>query len=117
MTTFEPEKMNISQLEELIKYHNQLYWDANAPEISDADYDRLLEALKKLAPNHELVNAVHSVTVESSGKVRHTEPMLSLDKAYSLEALLEWANKYARSPGELLLVEPKYDGISAGFSG
>ncbi|MBQ9088504.1 MAG: hypothetical protein IJY46_06965 [Lentisphaeria bacterium] len=117
MTTFEPEKMNISQLEELIKYHNQLYWDANAPEISDADYDRLLEALKKLAPNHELVNAVHSVTVESSGKVRHTEPMLSLDKAYSLEALLEWANKYARSPGELLLVEPKYDGISAGFDG
>ena len=117
MTTLEPEKMNISQLEELIKYHDQRYWDANAPEISDADYDRLIEALRKLDPSHELVNTVHAVTVESSGKVRHTEPMLSLDKAYSLEALLEWADKYARSPREMLLVEPKYDGISAGFDG
>ncbi|MBR7107788.1 MAG: hypothetical protein IKC89_05175 [Lentisphaeria bacterium] len=117
MTAFEPEKMTISQLEEQIKYHDQRYWDANAPEISDADYDRLVEALRKLDPGHELVNLVHAVTVESSGKVRHAEPMLSLDKAYSLEAVLEWANKYARSPREILLVEPKYDGISAGFDG
>ena len=86
MTVFEPEKMTIAQLEEQIKYHDQRYWDANAPEISDADYDRLVEALRKLAPDHELVNTVHAVTVESSGKVRHSQPMLSLDKAYSLEA-------------------------------
>jgi len=43
--------------------------------------------------------------------------MLSLDKAYSLEALLEWAAKFARTKDELLFVEPKYDGISASFDG
>ena len=43
--------------------------------------------------------------------------MLSLDKAYSLEALLEWGRKFARTPDEKILVQPKYDGISASFDG
>lgn len=42
--------------------------------------------------------------------------MLSLDKAYSLEEVIAWAKKFARSPQEALLVQPKYDGISALWS-
>ena len=110
-------KMNVAQLAELIEKYDKLYWELNAPAISDQEYDRLVEALRKLDPEHYLVNRVNAVAVESSGKVHHKEPMLSLDKAYSLEEILAWANKYARSPQEALLVEPKYDGISASFDG
>ena len=110
-------KMNAGQLAELIEKNDRLYWEYNAPEISDQEYDRLVEALRKLDPDHILVNRVNAVTVESSGKVRHREPMLSLDKAYSLEEILSWAKKHARSPQEKLLIEPKYDGISASFDG
>ena len=110
-------KMNVAQLAELIEKYDKLYWELNAPAISDQEYDNLVEALRKLDPEHHLVNRVNAVAVESSGKVHHKEPMLSLDKAYSLEEILAWANKYARSPQEALLVEPKYDGISASFDG
>ena len=109
--------LNVTELAELIEKYDKQYWELNAPEISDQEYDKLVEALRKLAPEHYLVNRVNAVAVESSGKVHHKEPMLSLDKAYSLEEILSWANKYARSPQEELLVEPKYDGISASFDG
>jgi DNA ligase (NAD+) len=49
------------------------------------------------------------------GSITHSTPMLSLDKAYSLGEIMEWAKKYARSPEETFLIEPKYDGISAKF--
>ena len=117
MLKIKPENLNAVQLAELISYHDKLYWENNSPEISDQEYDQLLEALRKLDPEHFLVNRVNAVTVESSGKVHHKIPMLSLDKAYSIGELLDWAKKYARSPRELLLVEPKYDGISASFDG
>ncbi len=117
MLKIKPENLNAVQLAELISYHDKLYWENNSPEISDQEYDQLVEALRKLDPEHILVNRVNAVTVESSGKVHHKVPMLSLDKAYSIGELLDWAKKYARSPRELLLVEPKYDGISASFDG
>ena len=117
MDNLDPTTLDAGQLAELISYHDKLYWQNNTPEISDQEYDRLVEALRKLVPDHPLVTRINAVSVDSSGKVRHKTPMLSLDKAYSLEELLEWANKYARSKEELLLVEPKYDGISASFDG
>ena len=73
--------MSTPALVELISYHNDLYWEKGAPEIPDADYDRLLEELRRREPDHFLVNAIHTPAVVSSGKVRHRTPMLSLDKA------------------------------------
>lgn len=103
----------VAELEKLIAYHNELYWKKAAPEISDAEYDFLMRELEALQPDHPLITAVHGQAVASGGKVKHTEPMLSLDKAYSLEKVLEWADKYIRSADEMLLIQPKYDGISA----
>ena len=103
----------LEELERLIAYHNELYWKKGTPEISDVEYDALMRELEALAPDHALLTAVHGASVASSGKVRHKEPMLSLDKAYSLEKVLEWADKYIRNADEMLLVQPKYDGISA----
>ena len=112
-----PVGLTLDALVELISYHNKLYWEKGTPEIADADYDKLLEELRRRDPLHSLVNAIHTPAVVSAGKVRHKTPMLSLDKAYSLEALLEWGGKFARTPDERILVQPKYDGISASFDG
>ena len=59
-----------------------------------------------------------NITISVTGSlVKLAKPMLSLDKAYSLEEVVEWAQKYIRSKDELLLAQPKYDGISANFDG
>ena len=110
-------ELGVPELEALIRYHNKRYWELAEPEISDERYDELVRRLAELSPGHELLNEILSPAVESGGKVRHAEPMLSLDKAYSLDELLDWAKKFRRTPTEELLVEPKYDGISVNFDG
>ncbi|MCI5778466.1 MAG: helix-hairpin-helix domain-containing protein [Lentisphaeria bacterium] len=114
---FDLQVMDASAVAELLAYHDRRYWELNAPLISDARYDEITRRLRELAPDHPLLRRLNTPRVAGDGKVRHAEPMLSLDKAYSLEELLEWARKYARSGEEELLVEPKYDGISASFDG
>ena len=114
---FDLSAMDSAAVAELLAYHDKRYWELNDPVISDADYDRIVERLRGLAPDHPLLHQIHTPQVNSDGKVRHRKAMLSLDKAYSLQSLLDWAQKYARTPDELLLVEPKYDGISANFDG
>ena len=105
------------ELVELVKYHNRRYWELGEPEISDARYDEIVEALRRLDPTNPLLEEINTPTVYTEGKVTHREPMLSLDKAYSPAEVIAWARKYARTPDEVLLVEPKYDGISADFDG
>ena len=109
--------MDEARLAQLIEYHNRKYWVEAEPEISDEEYDFLMRRLAELNPDHPLLSAVNAPMVATSGKVVHREPMLSLDKAYSLDEVMEWAAKYARTPDEVLLVQPKYDGISAIWSG
>ena len=109
--------MDEARVASLIEYHNRKYWEEAEPEISDEEYDLLVRRLEELNPDHPLLAQVNAPIVAGAGKVVHREPMLSLDKAYSLDALLEWAAKYARSGQELFLVQPKYDGISAIWSG
>ena len=101
----------IAELSDAIRRANDLYWNRNAPEISDPEYDRLVEELKRLDPQNPLVTQIAPVEIKGP-KVTHSRPMLSLDKAYSLEEILKWVNKYARSPQEKLYVQPKFDGIS-----
>lgn len=108
-------KLTLQELEVLIEHHNDVYWNQGAQEISDIDYDLLMRRLKELAPEHALLEKVGAPVVSAIGKVEYVRPLLSLDKAYSLGEVIEWASKHARSDEELLLVEPKYDGISANF--
>ncbi len=112
---FDIDKLSKSELENLIRYHNQAYWDKGSPEISDVKYDSLIQALRSLDPENELISAIYTPHVSSMGSVAHAEPLLSLDKAYSLGEIMDWARKYARSDAENFLIEPKYDGISAKF--
>ncbi|HBC86680.1 MAG TPA: hypothetical protein DCZ94_06990 [Lentisphaeria bacterium] len=105
-----------TELAAAIEYHNRRYWELGEPEISDEDYDALLRKLESLNPSHPLLQKVLAPAVASAGKIRHAKPMLSLDKAYSLEEVIAWAKKFVRSDKELLLIQPKYDGISANFA-
>ncbi|MBO4511561.1 MAG: hypothetical protein J5746_02235, partial [Victivallales bacterium] len=109
------ESKSIEELRDLIAYHDLRYWTLNSPEISDAEYDRLVEVLRKKSPRDKALNGIQSIVVSSS-KIHHDVPMLSLDKAYAFDDILAWAEKYCRTPNEALLVSPKYDGVAGDWS-
>ena len=109
------ENKSIEELRDLIAYHDLRYWTLNSPEISDAEYDRLVEALRKKSPRDKALNGIQSIVVSSS-KIHHDVPMLSLDKAYAFDDILAWVEKYCRTPNEALLVSPKYDGVAGDWS-
>ncbi|MBR4672929.1 MAG: hypothetical protein IKP00_00545 [Victivallales bacterium] len=101
----------ISHLEEQIRHHNDLYWQKGTPEISDVEYDRLVETLRSWDPQNPLLKKVEAPAAAGE-KIVHTKPMLSLDKVYTKESLRQWMAKVARTQDEPFLVQPKYDGIS-----
>ena len=99
---------SISELEALIKHHNHLYWQQQ-PEISDTEYDLLVEQLRSLNPESEILNDLGFKFDEVGTKVQHQKPMLSLDKCYDEENLLKWTNK---SPKCSWVMMPKIDGMA-----
>ncbi len=116
-------KFSLEELLQEIERHNKLYWEKNAPEISDEDYDALLQRLEELDPENSLLDSVGSVDVASLGKIVLNKPMISLEKTYFFEdapkgkkSLLKWALEIKRSDNEVFLIQPKYDGISSSYS-
>ncbi|MBW1894408.1 MAG: DNA ligase, partial [Deltaproteobacteria bacterium] len=67
-------------LETLIRY-NEAY-RRGAPLVSDHEYDRLLDELKKTDPDNPFFNRVEPEKFEAKKQVRHPVPMLSLEKIY-----------------------------------
>lgn len=98
--------MDVTELAELLAHHNHRYWDLHAPEISDYDFDKLVNALRAVAPHHP---GLDSMGPSVSGKgVKHKVPMLSLDKCYSDDDLDKWATSFV---GDAVMM-PKFDGIA-----
>ena len=108
--------------------HDHLYYVLGEPRISDAGYDRLFRELKGIEEQHpELIapdsptQRVGSPLPEGAGfeKVRHAEPMLSIESLFDEEEVREFEEKILRflglESGEELdwSVEPKFDGVSA----
>lgn len=109
--------MNIDELALTIRQAFESYW-AGQPRISDTEYDALVRQLAEAAPDHPLLEEVGAPQVASLREVQLSAPMISLDKVYSLGELLKWARGFARPDrDELLLVQPKYDGISCRYDG
>lgn len=107
------DSLDVSALEALIRHHNHLYWDKNAPEISDTDFDKLVRRLTQLAPSAPVLSEMGpsggSDDLERFGaSVKHKRPMLSLDKCYGDDELRDWAKSFT---GEVV-VTPKFDGIA-----
>ena len=112
----------IEELRAELRRHEHLYHVMDAPEISDAQYDALMNELKKLEAEHpELVTAdsptqrVGGKPAEGFRKVRHSRPMLSLDNAYNAEELADWDRRVRELAGNLPVeytTELKLDGLS-----
>ena len=106
-----------------IRQHNHHYYVLDAPIIPDSEYDRLMSELLALEQQHpELVTAdspsqrVGGTPLSSFAQVRHELPMLSLDNAFSDEALVDFQRRIGerlKSADELeFACEPKLDGIA-----
>jgi DNA ligase (NAD+) len=99
----------IEKLESEVRRHNKLYFEKQAPVISDYEFDRLVEKLKKLKPDSPVLTEIPSEgAVKEFKKVRHTSEMLSLDKCYKDEDLFDWASKFEGD----VIVMPKIDGLA-----
>jgi DNA ligase (NAD+) len=98
----------INELAAEIGRHDHIFWVENSFEITDSEYDALVEELRRLDPEHPVLHKVQG----APGKVTHPEPMLSLDKRYSGEEILAWARSVARGPEERFGVSSKWDGCA-----
>jgi DNA ligase (NAD+) len=118
----EPVAKKIERLREDIRRHEHLYYVMDAPEISDQQFDALMNELKRLEAQHpELVTAdsptqrVGGKPAEGFRKASHSRPMLSLDNAYSGEELTDWDRRVHELAGNLPVeytAELKLDGLS-----
>ena len=110
------------QLVEAINRANHLYYVLDAPEISDADYDQLMEALRALEADHPELQSPDSPTqrvgagpAAQFAVVQHRVPMLSLANAFSGDALRAWHERISRLVGREIkdfTIEPKIDGLA-----
>jgi DNA ligase (NAD+) len=100
--------MSIAELERAVRRHQSLY-DAGRPEISDAEFDKLVEDLRFKSGESPVLLEIGAKV--SGVKVRHSVPMLSLGKVYEMPDLQAWA-KPMFERGCSLLVQPKYDGLA-----
>src|SRR6266699_3707624 len=115
-------KKEIEELREKLRYHEYRYYVLDEPEISDAAYDRMMERLRELEAAHPELVTPDSPTVRVGGApregfqtVRHARPMLSLDNAFSHDALRDWDRRVRQGSGREkieYIAEHKFDGLS-----
>lgn len=118
----ENSKKEIDKLVKEINEHNYRYYVLDAPIISDEEYDQLFRKLKELEEKYSYVlpdsptRRVGAPPLDKFGKIKHTEPMLSLDNAFSHAEVLEFGQRvkrFLKSDAEVeYTVEPKYDGLA-----
>ena len=112
----------IEALREKIRHHEYRYYVLDDPEMSDADFDKLMNELKRLEAEHPELITPDSPTQRVGGKPRegfvkakHSSPMLSLDNAYSEEELRDWERRVHELTGRTdleYMCELKLDGMS-----
>ena len=115
------------ELRKELEHHNHRYYVLDDPEISDADYDALLNELRDLEAEHPELRTPDSPTqrvgaepLDKFEQVRHLQPMLSLANARNEEELAAWvlrSERYlARQGVEMgdvrFVTEPKIDGLA-----
>jgi DNA ligase (NAD+) len=87
----------VEELRAALRHNEHLYYVLDAPAITDAEYDALMNELKRLEAAHPELRSADSPTERVGGKpaegfkkVSHSQPMLSLDNVYSAEELAAW---------------------------
>jgi len=112
----------IEALREKIRHHEHLYYVLDNPELSDAEFDKLMQQLKNLESEHPSLVTPDSPTERVGGKPRegfvkvpHSSPMLSLDNTYNEEELRGWERRVHELTGRSdvdYVCELKLDGMS-----
>ena len=118
---------HITDLREKIRYHDRLYYSESQPELSDLEYDRLVEELQQLETDNPSLITPDSPTQRVSGEaidslesVRHRIPMLSIGNTYNTRDLKAWGartKKHIQETGDQdpvrWVLELKIDGVAA----
>jgi DNA ligase (NAD+) len=112
----------IEKLVNDLNYHSYQYYVLDSPVISDDEYDRLYFHLKDLEDRYHYIlpdsptQRVGAPPLNKFDKVKHTEPMLSLDNAFSFDEMQEFDRRIRRlirtDEDVEYTVEPKYDGLA-----
>jgi len=115
-------KKEVEQLRKKLRYHEYRYYVLDEPEISDAAYDKLMQKLQGLETAYPELVTPDSPTVRVGGTpregfqtVRHARPMLSLDNAFSYDALRDFDRRVREGIGSEkieYIAEHKFDGLS-----
>lgn len=115
---FKEAKKKAAQLTKIIRHHNELYYNQDAPEIEDFEYDALMRELKELEKEFPELVTPDSPTQKVGGAalslfspVVHTVKMESLQDVFSTQELREFGDKIDKSK-TVFSVEPKIDGLS-----
>jgi DNA ligase (NAD+) len=113
----------VDDLRKALHRYNYRYYVLDDPEISDAEYDRMMQALKLLEEDHPQLASPDSPTarvgappLEKFESVAHTIPMLSLDNGFNDQDILEFDKRVRRNLDTrdeiLYTAEPKMDGVA-----
>jgi len=105
--TIDPEIIQkVSQLREALHHHNYCYYVLDDPEVSDAEYDRLMQELIRLEQAHPQLSRADSPSARVGappltrfGTMTHSIAMLSLDNAFNDEDILEFDRRVKRNLG------------------
>jgi DNA ligase (NAD+) len=118
----EAPQQKLEKLRDKIRYHEHRYYVLDNPEISDAEFDRLMNELKEIEAKYPDLVTPESPTQRVGGKPRegfikvpHSTQMLSLDNAYSEAELRDWDRRVHELTGEPrvdYVCELKLDGMS-----
>ena len=120
MTDFEKASQRAEELRSQLNYHSKRYYEMDAPEIEDYEYDMMLRELENLEEKHpELItpdSPTHRVGGKADGQftpVEHAVPMESLQDAFSFEEIYAFDKRVrAVVDNPVYVVEPKIDGLS-----
>src|SRR5882762_7749110 len=112
----------VEDIRKTLRHHEYLYYVLDQPEVSDAEYDGLMNRLRDLETQHPELITPDSPSQRVGGKpregfvkVQHSAAMLSLDNAYNEEELRDWdrrARELAGSEKIEYVCELKLDGMS-----
>ena len=126
MTELNEAKKRIDQLRSDINHHNYRYYVLDSPEISDAEYDELMQKLETLERQYpEMVTPdsptqrVGAAPLEAFGVIDHPYPLLSLGNAFSEEELLGWHSRISKMAGAQsfkFVCEHKIDGLAVALT-
>jgi len=122
MAAAESARARAAKLRRALERHSRLYYVEDAPEITDAEYDRLFAELQQIEAQHPELAAPDSPTqrvgappLAAFPEVRHRTPMLSLANAFDEDEVRAFDRRVREGLGEdevEYAVEPKFDGLA-----